>query len=62
MEEKQIDAMLLESTISEDLNHQKALKHSRLLASEICLFCNLYDLFTKYSISDTGPASENDMD
>ena len=35
----------------------------RVVAEEICLFCNLYDLFTRYSVFESGPAMDsNEVD
>ena len=58
-EDNQIDALLMEQVLQEDLA-QRGVKlpptpSERVQASEICLFCNLYDLFTKYSVNEFGP-------
>ena len=58
--------MLLQQMMVEGMATRKRRKvdeHERhVLTSEICLFCNLYDLFTRYSISEVGPASHNEID
>lgn len=40
------------------IGHQES--GERVLASEICLFCNLYDLFTKYSVYESDPTATDD--
>ena len=37
-------------------------KGERVLESEICLFCNLYDLFTHYSVMEVGPTSSDERE
>ena len=61
--------MLIESVIAEDISSQALITTTTPggpKASEICLFCNLYDLFTKYSINEMQAAtpgnSEDDID
>ena len=52
--------MLVEQAVAGSLTQNLAETpgEDRPQASEICVFCNLYDLFTKYSINEVGPAQE----
>ena len=50
-EQKELDALLMAAAIEEDQKAHKEEKEKQGIytQSEICLFCNLYELFSKYA-------------
>ena len=56
-ENAHIDSLLLKETRDEARNSEISdnMVEVNILTSEICLFCNLYDLFAFYSVADDIP-------
>ena len=50
-EQRELDAMLLEKALEQDRLEQEAARERAGIVkqSEICLFCNLQDMFAKYA-------------